>query len=371
MLTTRTTRRLVAVGGAVALLLAVGCGNDADQADDSTEGVDLDDGDQSSQESSEGFQATPGYLSKAVEESSGQAFRYEVSVEMSMGGEAIDFGGPIATGELDGERQYMHMDMGTMFEGIAGSLGESTEDLPFDMSGDDMVMEYVIDTDAMYMRAPFFATMFGSMPPGTDVGEAAGLVEAFGQLGDDWGRVDIAALGSTLPGEAAGSLGGGQTYDPTVFLDMIRASDDVEELGTDTIDGTEVTGLAADVSMADMLEAQGMSPDDLGPGSEDLPEASFPIEVWVDGEDLIRRIDFSFDSEALTDVAEESGEDVGSLDTAGFGMAMTMDFSDYGDESIEVEIPAGDEVVDITDSFVAGYESMTDVGIDADDLSLD
>ena len=370
MLTTRT-RRLVAVGGAMALLLAAGCGNDADQAEDDISGVELDAGNQGAEGASEGFQATPGYLSKVVDDSTGQAFRYEVSMEMSLGGESLDFGGPIATGEFDGTRQYMHMDMGAMFEGMTSSLGGG-EDLPFDTSGDGMTVEYVIDSDAMYMRAPFFATMFGSLPAGQDLAGADGLVDAFTQLGDKWGRVDLSALGDVLPGEAAGSLGGGQTFDPTVFLDMIRASESVEELGTDSIDGVDVTGLAAEVSMADMLQAQGMSADDLGAGADALPDASFPIEVWVDGDDLIRRIDFTFDSEALADMAGQAGQDAGASDVlGGVGFGMTMDLSDYGDGSIEIEVPAGDEVVDITDSFMEGFQSLGELSVDPNDLSLD
>jgi hypothetical protein len=35
---------------------------------------------------------------------------------------------------------------------------------------------------------------------------------------------------------------------------------------------------------------------------------------------------------------------------------MTMDFTDYGDGSIEIDVP--EDAVDITDDFVAAYEDL-------------
>ena len=356
---TKTMRRLGALGGAAALLLATACGDsDADQAD----GGDTRTAENESQGGGGEFEASPGYLSQVVDESTGQSFSYEMTMEMSMGGDTIDFGAPIATGQTDGDRQHMRMDMGVMFEAMLGEMGGS-EELPEGFGG-DMSIEYVIDTDAMYIRAPIFASMFGEMPGGTaELGEAGDLLGAFGQLGDGWGKVDLSALGDVLPGQAAGSLGG-QAYDPQVFLEMIRSSESVEELGTDEIDGVPVSGVAAEVSMVDMLDAQGMSPEDAGGSSVDLTGATFPLEVWVDGDDLIRRITFTFDDESLADAAAATGQDVaeGDIDAlGGVGVTMAMDFSGYG-EPVDIEVPSGDEVVDITDDFVSGYEAIEELG---------
>lgn len=364
----RTTRRLAALGTAAALLVSIGCGSDAEKADD---GADETAAENAGSGGPEGFEASPGYLTKLVDETSEQAYRYEVGMDVGFGGESIDFGGPIATGEFDGTRQYMHMDMGVMFQGMAGQFG-ADEELPAEFTGNGMTVEYVIDTDAMYIRAPFFATTFGSVPAGTDLGEAGGLLESFGSLGESWGRVDLTALGDTLPGEAASALGGGRTFDPQMFLDMISDAEDVEELGTDEIDGETVTGLAAEVNMADLLGAQNVDLGDLGPEAEGMSDLSFPLEVWIDGDDQLRRITFSFDSEAFSDVAEESGEDLAELDGLGdMSFGTTIDFSDYGDDSISVDVPTGDEVVDITDSFVTGFESLEDLSVDAEDLGVD
>jgi hypothetical protein len=57
-------------------------------------------------------------------------------------------------------------------------------------------------------------------------------------------------------------------------------------------------------------------------------------------------------------VAENHGGDVDDITSEldGFSMGMTMDFSDYGDDSISVEPPS--DAVDITDEFVAAYQEM-------------
>lgn len=360
-----TWRRLAAIGGAAALLVGAGCGDDADKADD---GKDITSDGESGQT---GFAATPGYLQRVVDQSADTAYRFEMDANFSLGGAPIEIDG-LATGEFDGIRQHLTMDMGAMFDGMMGQLGGG-EELPEEMEGlldGDMTIETVTDTDAMYMRAPFFSSMFGNVPA-DEVGEAGDLLNAFTSMGDGWGKVDLSELGDVLPGEAASALGGGQTYDPQVFLDMIKGSEGVEELGSDEIDGVSVNGLAADVSMAEMLEAQGM--DGATAGAEGLEDMTFPIEVWIDGEDQIRRVSFTFDGESLADAAEEAGEDIDDMDIGSemdaFEFGMTMDFTDYGDESIEVTVPSGDEVVDITEDFVEGYESLSELSVDADSLT--
>ena len=360
-----TLRRLAALGGAAVLLVGVGCGSDddGDNADGGSTDVKTD--------VPGGFEASPGYLRKVVDETEGQTYRFAVDAQFSMLGDSFEID-DMMTGEFDGTREHMVMDMGAMMEEMAGAFSDG-EDLPGGLTGDSMTMETIVDSDAMYLRAPFFATLGDAMAGSEDdLGSAGDLFGTFTQLDDKWGKVDLSKLGDVLPGEAASALGGGQTYDPSVFLEMIKSSDSVKELGTDEIDGVTVSGLSADVSMAEILESQNMSADDLGSDLDDLGDAGFPMEVWIDGDGLIRRIKFSFDESTLTDIAEASGEEVPAddLESLGsFGFGMTMDFSDYGDDSISVDVPGDDEVVDITDEFVEGYESLGEMSVDLNDLT--
>jgi hypothetical protein len=223
------------------------------------------------------------------------------------------------------------------------------------------------------MRAPFLGAMADEMGSSGELGvevDAGGeeLVAAFGELGDGWGRIDLDELGDVLPGDVQQSLGG-QSTSPDVFLDMLRSTGEVEDLGTDEIDGVEVHGLAAEIDFEDMLEAQGMDPGQLEePGGDEsvagmMDAFRLPLEVWIDGDDQIRRITFRFGGDSFAEMADEVAEQTGEQvpvdemsEMFDFEMGMTMDFADYGDDSIEVEAPDG--AVDITDAFVAASDDI-------------
>ena len=77
-----------------------------------------------------------------------------------------------------------------------------------------------------------------------------------------------------------------------------------------------------------------------------------PVEVWVDDDDRVRRIVLDLNmGDIMAGVAEQLGEDIGDF---GVSMTMSMDFTDYGDESIEIEVPEAS--VDITDEYLALLE---------------
>src|SRR5687767_13987391 len=160
-----------------------------------------------------------------------------------------------------------------------------------------------------------------------------------GELGDGWGRVDLTAFEDLLPAGSAANLGG-QGADPSAFLDLLEDVGHVEELGSETQDGVALTGYAADVSLADMMDAQGMAPEDMGSlfgaGGEEIGEAvlevEIPIEVWVDGEGYVRRMVMEIGGPELLE-AVESIEDVPAEDTEEVGSVVVetdMRFNDFG-----------------------------------------
>ena len=218
------------------------------------------------------------------------------------------------------------------------------------------------------MRLPYFRTMAEMMLDAgasrSDLGPLADLAE----LGDTWGRIDLSEVS---PSEVA-SAAGAQTFDPRAFLDVAALGTDVRELGTATIDSVEVRGLGATVTYGDMLEAQGVDADDLldqmtsgagVAGDDEFSEAfeqamdavmaaDMPIEVWVDGDDRVRRISLALNmTEVMAGVAAAGGEDIRDTGMSG---DVVMDFTDYGDDSIQIEIPT--DAVDITDEFLALME---------------
>jgi len=343
-------RRLAATALASALLLGfVACGGDDD---DGSDGIST-----TKDGKPEGFAASPGFLKKVVDETDGESFRYSATVDMGgllgSGSGSGSSDTPLLTGETDGELQSMHMDLSAAFGALGEAGGEDLGSL-----GDAFKMDTVIDGDTMYIHAPFFASM------GALGGDGADDLKV---LADGWGKVDLKALGDV----GASGFDTSQSMDPKVFLDLLRESGKVKELGTDTIDGVKVTGLSAEVNFGELAKSQNLDSNQLGDVG-DLSDMTFPLEVWVDGEGLLRRLSFSFDMESMAKAIDEAGEDSESLgNLGGMEYGMTMDFTDYGDD-IEIDVP--DDATDVTEAFKKMSEMSADMsGLDEDltsDLGL-
>ena len=310
-------------------------------------------------------EATSEFLAAVSERSGAEPFRYEASLTMGAGGAAGLMPVMSITGEVDGERTSMRMDMSQMLD----TLGDA-DDVPPELVSGDPMMEMVTDGQSMYVRAPVLAAMEDTLDEA--VGASGGDFQVppiLAELdGDSWGRVDL--------DEVAGDLGtsgvtGGQNADPTAMLDLVATADDPRELGGNRIQGVAVEGIGATITHGELVTSGGAvsedeiieqlresMPDDLPPGvdASDIDaafEAMFDteilLEVWVDEEGLVRQFVFELDmGTMMSDLGEALDEPEPPLFVP--TMRMAMDFLDYGDESIEVEIPA--ESVDITDEFL-------------------
>jgi hypothetical protein len=304
------------------------------------------------------FEATASYLDKVSDQSTGEAHRIEMSmaIRASAEGERLDIEAPLLTGEEEGGRFEMHMDMGQWIDEMAAGLGE-----PGAPPGLDLTMDMVGDEQTLYMRAPFFGALLAEAPPGTDLGP----MEDLAVISDRWGRIDLTQLGGFSLGQVQGTMGGPAGSDPRVLLELVAGADSVEDVGSEQIDGTVVHGLAARLSMADLLEAQGMNPEDFvnqmaagmgaAPGAgldaeaaaERLLAHEVPFEVWVDGSGYVRRVSYEMDMAAMLGSGIDSG--IGSGGVEEFVVGTTMDFSDYGDESIAIEFPT--DAIDVTEAY--------------------
>jgi hypothetical protein len=339
----RAGRVIGAVLAASALVAGVSaCGDDA--SDDGAP-VRIDDettGQEAAEQATGEFEATASYLKAAAEQSAGESYRAELQISMT--GEIDESAPPFMSGVVDGDRYHYTMDMAGMMSQAAGGMGGS---LPPELEGVDLSIEMAGDPETLYLRAPIYGRMGTSLP-----GEAAGLAE----IGDGWGRVDMAALGEQLPTELASAVGS-QGVDPRAVIEMIEGVEGVEDLGTGEVRGETVHGMSADLTLADMIEASGQDPEALADvavvdGTEDAAEAMYdiaaPITVWVGDDGYLRRLEFGF---SMSDVAEAVGEDPTELSGLGFGdIRYAMDMYDYG-ATIDFEPPA--DAVDITDAFAA------------------
>jgi hypothetical protein len=308
-------------------------------------------------------QATARALAQASERSTGEAHRLAVSMSMhasgSRPGEQLDIDAPLMTGEEDGSSFEVHMDMGPLFDQMASSMGPEASGSPVDDV--DLTMDMAGDEQTLYIRAPMYAQLAEAAPAGTDLGP----VEQLAALGDGWGRVDLAELGNFSLSEVQGSLGGPGGSDPRVILDLVAAADDAHEAEAQQIDGTTVPCTGAQLSMGEMLEAQGMDPEEysnqiaaslgVGPGTNVDPDElaerylaiEIPFEVCVDDGGYVRRVSYEVDLLEMVGPGMDGG--LGAGGPTEFTMGTTIDYSDYGDESISIDFPP--DAADVTEAY--------------------
>jgi hypothetical protein len=340
-LTTSRPRRARRALAPVLVLVLAGAGAAACAQESGDAGVTIDDGggDGTEQGGDARFSATSEFLASAAAQSSAEPFRIEMDMAVSAMGTDIDADN-LVVGQTDGDRGSFTMDFSAMFEDAPGAS---------EMFGDaEPTMDMVFDGTALYMRSAIFATMADAGITGEDLGPMAALAD----LGDQWGRVDLDALGEDVSLSDVASSTGAQAADPHAFLDMVTNATDPHELGSDTLRGDHVQGIGATITFGDMLEAEGQDAgsylDTAGTSgglgaaaSQAVFDTEMPVEVWVDDDDHVRQVAVSMDMDQVMESLDAPG--------ASASFELTMDFFDYGDPTIAIEVPT--ESVDITDAY--------------------
>lgn len=361
----RTSRPVVALLLVLCLVGAAcgsGGGGDAD-ADQSLEVVDPDPAEGGERSTGVAVEPTAAFLAQVAQRSEA-ADRYRVTAHLTMRLVAgfdrftINPDRPVLTMEVADGAASGRFDLGAMLDSTIGQAPPAVRNSYFEaqQTHGAFVMEMAGDESVSYLRAPFFGWMAEQAAPGDDT------LAPLADLGDRWGRIDLTAIGVDLAPSELGSLfGGTDVGNPAEIRQLlVSVSDDVADLGADVIDGDPVHGLEAVVTIGDLIEAQGMSRDDLlalgDPGGdpatraivEGLFDTDVPLGVWVDGDGLLRRVEFELDlGDLITAAAQQTGEELppGGIT---FEMTMRLDFGDYGDPDIVVEMPDAAEAVDLT-----------------------
>lgn len=155
-------------------------------------------------------------------------------------------------------------------------------------------MEFRQVGDVMYMKLP------GKPAPG----------------GQTW-------FGLTAPGGAA-AIG---AQDPLSMLKALGGSDGVDEVGTEEVNGVQTTHYEVDLDMAAVSELSAKNGGGaLPPGAADALDAA-TAEIWIDGDDLPRRMVMRFGGGGIT-------------------FRFASDFLDYG-KPVEVTAPPASDVMRI------------------------
>jgi hypothetical protein len=236
--------------------------------------------------------------------------RVEFTMAVEVEGQTFSMGGD---GVFDYSRPQgrMTIDLGDLAELSRGVLV-------------DRPMEVVFDGLVYYMRFP------------------GGLME-LGGLGDKWLKIDFAKLDE----ETGVDLGALQqaNQNPAQLLQFLRGtSDDIEELGRESVRGVETTHYRATVDLDEAAERGA----DVGEFSDEMREQleaeiervkrqtgleTLPVDVWVDEDDLVRRLRMNF-------TFPVDGEQA--------GMDMKVDYFDFGVE-VRAAPPPAAETVDVAE----------------------
>ena len=173
----------------------------------------------------------------------------------------------------------------------------------------------------IYMNMPFLA---GKLPEGKT-----------------WMKLDISKAAQAAGIDTSQFSSIDQT-DPTKFLDYLRASSGaVITLGSERVNGVTVTHYRANLELSRILDRlPGEQKAAAKAALEKLGESgSIPVDVWVDAQGRVRRIQLSFGG--LGAGAGGTGTASGVAGAAAVSGAITIDFKSYGPVPPIVSPPAG------------------------------
>jgi hypothetical protein len=179
-----------------------------------------------------------------------------------------------------------------------------------DIPGFSGNIELVLLGDVFYMKLP--SGILGTKP---------------------WLKIDVATLGQQSGVDLAGLRDLGSN-DPSTNLQFLRgASDNVTKQGTEKVRGTETTRyhLTVDLEKAKTKVPENLR-DDIDRIIRQIGHSTYPADVWVDGDELVRRLRFDFAG-------------AGGAPAAGAAATVTQEFYDFG-VAVTAEAPPADQVND-------------------------
>jgi len=229
------------------------------------------------------------------------------------------------------ERFAMTIDFTDMFAALANAEDATAEDLDLMKAflGDDpMEMRYV--DGIVYINWSLFALLLGADTPWI-------------AFEDETGAGGFDALSGT---------GGAQITSPqdaTAFLQDVWG---VEEVGRETVRGVETTHYRG---VIDMTVLGGLSPAEMNELESELGGASlgdvfgdFPVDIWIDDNDVMRRFVIEMDFSDFGTAGASAEAIVGS-------MMMSYEFFNIGGD-INVTAPPATDVSEVSDSlFMDGF----------------
>lgn len=216
-----------------------------------------------------------------------------------------------------GQRSQLSVDLSSvaeLFKSFGSSLGGTvTGDLG---SPSDWKLDAIQDGKTAYIHFPLLAKQ---LPPGKT-----------------WVKGDAKELSSADAGQMSqfGSLAG---TDPRDVFGMLKAvSGSIEAVGSETIRGVETSHYRATIDLAKVEQLvpaeQRQSLGSLGQGAQQAGLTELPLDVWIDGDQLVRKLSVDLD-------AKQPGTD------QRVKASLVVELYDYG-KALDIQLPPADQVVD-------------------------
>jgi LppX_LprAFG lipoprotein len=226
-------------------------------------------------------------------------YSFDYTASMQVLGQQFSFTG---NGQSDTANGRMQMSMD--FDG-----------LPAQLTQNGSTAEFVLADKVMYLKMPFLS---GMLP-----------------AGKEWMKVDLGAAAK----QAGTSLGSFGQLDPQQWLQQLLASSDTQKLGTDTVQGEQMTHyrttIDPDKAMSKVPAAQRAA---VRKAMKQIGMSTIPVDVWVDGKGLLRQESLSLTlGQGLQNAA----------------MKMTFDMHDFG-APVNVEVPPAGKVFDALSALKSG-----------------
>jgi hypothetical protein len=156
---------------------------------------------------------------------------------------------------------------------------------------------------------------------------------------DKWVKIDLATAGRSV-GVDINSLSQAQASDPSQTLDYLRgAADDVTNVGTEDVRGTATTHYRAVVDLNKAAKLSPAASDAIKSTIKLLGSATQPVDVWVDSEGRVRRMQYTVDlskTKAASSVPGAAGT-----------VTFTLEVFDFG-APVQATVPAADQIVDLS-----------------------
>ena len=153
----------------------------------------------------------------------------------------------------------------------------------------------------------------------------ATLAQAEPQLhGKSWLHQQLPAGGSTSLGFGSG---GSDASDPTSVLRLVSmVSNSVAKVGTASIRGTQTTHYRATVDFGKVAAKRGLPAAQIQALEKTLGTSTFPVDLWIDGQGVARRLQFHFPlpKATPTSAAGQSGQITETLDLYDFGAPVAV-----------------------------------------------